>query len=81
MKLTEISKSSLKDLSNLTLTNLHFKIHQLWACRTKKNMDTELLKRVHELVKEEMEKRELKHNPNFLRQNLSKLFIYNEDLE
>ena len=81
MKLSEVTKDSLKELSNITLTNLHFKIHQIWACRRKKKVDIELLKNSHELVRGEMEERNLKHNPNFLRQNLSKLFMYNEDLE
>jgi hypothetical protein len=81
MKLSDINDQTILNISNITLTHLHFKIHQLWVRRLKRKIDIGLLKHAHELIKQEMIKRNLKHNPKILRQHLGKLFSYNEDLE
>jgi hypothetical protein len=81
MKLTDVSSESLEKLTNVILTNLHFKIHQIWAHRKRKNINIPLLKTCHDMIKREMEKRNLNHNPLSLRKNLNKLYIYNEDID
>jgi len=40
-----------------------------------------MLKKVHEMIKDEMASRKLNHNPSQTRQMLVDLYVYNEDLE
>ena len=81
MKLEEISPESLKDVSNTTLTVLHLRVHQIYTRRIKQNIDAEFLKSKHSIIKDEMNRRGLKHNPQSMNQVLSKLQIYGEGLD
>lgn len=79
MKIDEISHKSLKQLSNIELSSLHRRIHQLiGVCKKRKTEKTqkllEKLKEVHEIVFKEMSRRKFKHSSDLLEEkNMSDL--------
>nr|MBC8446017.1 hypothetical protein [Chloroflexota bacterium] len=69
MKIAEISPVTLKDISDEELLSLHRRLHQLWGKHfegnTKEsagNMTREDLTSAHQFVREEMERRDMKHD-------------------
>jgi len=58
VKLSEITRQSLEDVSKEELLNLHRRCHQLWALE---GQDRELLREKHDLIVQEMLDRGLRH--------------------
>ena len=80
MKLTDINKDTIKNISNKELISLHRRSHQLYI--QAKNRDTlkllSFLTDVHLLIVNEMEKRKLIHkSPLSLKVNFVEKYIFN----
>jgi hypothetical protein len=61
MKLLLVSKESVKKLSNQELISLHRRVHQLIVLKNKQSVD---LKKVHDILVQEIVRRKLKHYSN-----------------
>lgn len=61
MKLSLITKESVKKLSNQELVSLHHRIHQLIALKRKTSVN---LIKIHNILVNEMVRRKLKHYSN-----------------
>lgn len=72
MKLNEINSRTVRQLSNLELLSLHRRVHQLLAL--KKNKYSVDLKRIHQILVNEMKRRKIKHYSEINEQNIN-IFI------
>ncbi len=80
MKLTDINKNTIKNISNKELVSLHRRSHQLYI--QAKNRDNlkllSFLTDIHLLIVNEMEKRKLIHkSPLSLKVNFVEEYIFN----
>ena len=86
MKLDEINKDSISKVSNVELSSLHRRLHQLFGSASRFSKPTEKtknlllkLKKIHVIVINEMSKRKFKHQSDFLKKegtSMSKLDRY-----
>jgi len=64
MKLTDITKQSVKKVSNKELVSLHHRLHQLFTVAISRKSSKELIEfliKVHNIIAGEMKKRNLQH--------------------
>jgi len=80
MKLDSVTAETIKDITNSELTNLHWRIHQLWAQKKYKKMNVSILKSAHTIVIGEMKARGLNHIEDAMKKMTSKLETYLEGL-
>ena len=80
MKIKDITKENVKEMSNQELNSLHFRIHQLWAQRKYKKQNIDELKRAHIIIMDEMSRRGMKHTEHAMKRMMSKLETYMEGM-
>ena len=61
MKLTDIHNLSLTNITNMGLSGLHRRMHQMWALSGTKKYNKNYVKYAHISIASEMERRGLKH--------------------
>lgn len=81
MRLETIATETIRSISNSELVNLHWRIHQLWAQRKYKRMDTKLLQAKHRIVVDEIKRRGLRHTEHTMKRMIAKLETYLEGLD
>ena len=81
MKLESVTPETIREISNQELTNLHWRIHQLWAQKKYKKMNVKVLKCAHTIVIDEMKVRGLNHIEDAMKKMTSKLETYLEGLD